>query len=145
MACRDTKTMFTDQDTVHIKPVETPQTHTPAFQPDLDVAEGPAEVNRPDLTAAKTGTTHAAIESGKTAETDKRTLQVLAEGLRAKKEEKSSRTRKNTPSLRHRVPQDDAEDLADICVKKMEHEKAAILRINARSILRKGQNCLHAR
>lgn len=117
---RKTGTMFTDRDMAQIKAVETPRTNTLEFRPALSVVYEPPRTNRPALNAAKIGGTHAAIENGKKADNEEEKFcKFYAEALQAKKEEKASRGHKNTSNPRNRAPQDEADDLVDICVNDM--------------------------
>lgn len=60
-------------------------------------------------------------------------------------EDKAARAMGKKSSPRLRAPHYDADELIEICVKGMEHEKTTILRSNLRNILGKYQHCLHVR
>jgi len=147
MDCRENDKEFNEKNIVRPSEVEAPPAHTLAFNwAPAEVAAAPPTSNWPALNLTKIDIKQPRDTITKVAETEKDNFcKTYAEALKLKKHEKAARVERKMPSPRHRAQQDDADDLVEICVKDMEHEKASILRRNIRNILNDDQHCLHVR
>ena len=127
--------------------MEAPPAHTLEFNwAPVEVAAAPPTSNWPVLNLTKIAIKQPRDTITKVAGTEKDNFcKTYAEALKLKKHEKAARVERKMPSPRHRAQQDDADDLVEVCVKDMEHEKASILRRNIRNILNDDQHCLHVR
>ena len=149
-SCRKIGKEISGQDIKPTKVLDTPPTRTLAYNQVTRATAEQTPTSWPTLAMANSveNRNGPVIRSQVTAdkEIEKANFcKSYADALRIKKEAKAVKENQKTPSPRHRTQQDNADDLTEICVKDMEHEKAGILRRNLKNILRDDQHCFHIR